>query len=98
MRKNFRILCFVSLMALVLVGCGSKAQQKREITVVGSTALQPMVEMAAEEYQKDNHDVSITVQGRVRNGAFTSSGRSGFDWEFGYFCRSAARNQGQRLG
>lgn len=36
---------------------------KREITVVGSTALQPMVEMAAEEYQKDNHDVSITVQG-----------------------------------
>ena len=63
MRKNFRILCLVSLMALVLVGCGSKAQQKREITVVGSTALQPMVEMAAEEYQKDNHDVSITVQG-----------------------------------
>ena len=54
MRKNFRILCLVSLMALVLVGCGSKAQQKREITVVGSTALQPMVEMAAEEYQKDN--------------------------------------------
>lgn len=33
------------------------------ITVVGSTALQPLVEAAAEQYMSENPDVQITVQG-----------------------------------
>lgn len=33
------------------------------ITAVGSTALQPLVEAAAEQYMQDNPDVQITVQG-----------------------------------
>ena len=35
----------------------------KNITIVGSTALQPMVEMAAEEYQRDHSDVKYHSQG-----------------------------------
>ena len=45
---------------MLLSGCGNQTQNK--ITVVGSTALQPLVEKAATEYEKE-HDGNITVQG-----------------------------------
>lgn len=59
------IVSFVILLMAVffLAGCAGQKNDKQNITIVGSTALQPMVEMAAEEYQRDHSDVSITVQG-----------------------------------
>lgn len=66
-------LCMVC--ALSLVGCGqnnqgqsSQGESKSEsvsgsITAVGSTALQPLAEAAAEKFQQENPDVQITVQG-----------------------------------
>ncbi|AQP52991.1 phosphate ABC transporter substrate-binding protein [Vagococcus penaei] len=39
------------------------ANEKVEITAVGSTALQPLVEKVAEIYMTDNPNASITVQG-----------------------------------
>lgn len=61
--KKAIIIFSALLMAFVLTGCGQKSSNKQNITIVGSTALQPMVEMAAEEYHRDNAKVNITVQG-----------------------------------
>ncbi|GAW99040.1 phosphate ABC transporter substrate-binding protein [Secundilactobacillus mixtipabuli] len=63
-----------SLAGLLLGGCGSKSSQKSasdstkaakvtKITAVGSTALQPLVEQAAQDYQASNKNVNLTVQG-----------------------------------
>jgi phosphate transport system substrate-binding protein len=64
-RMKKAIVSFVMLLTAVLflAGCAGQKSDKQNITIVGSTALQPMVEMAAEEYQRDHSDVSITVQG-----------------------------------
>lgn len=42
---------------------GSEVATNKTITAVGSTALQPLVEAAAEEYKNANPESSITVQG-----------------------------------
>ena len=68
------VLGFAALM-LVLTGCGNNSSKSTtsskssgseasgKITVVGSTALQPLVEKAAANFQKKNSKVNITVQG-----------------------------------
>ena len=59
---------------LVLTGCGSKSAssssssssapaKQSKILAVGSTALQPLLEQAAKQYQTDNPKAEITVQG-----------------------------------
>lgn len=47
----------------VLTACGVSSASNDKITAVGSTALQPLVEEAANDYQKDHKNLSITVQG-----------------------------------
>lgn len=44
-------------------GSSSSKEVSGNITAVGSTALQPLVEAAAEQYMNDNPGVQITVQG-----------------------------------
>jgi phosphate transport system substrate-binding protein len=58
------------LVALGLSGCGgssASSSAKKDIsgsvTIVGSTALQPLVEAAGEQYGQQNKNVQITVQG-----------------------------------
>ena len=63
MKKAIISFATLFLAIFILAGCSQKTSSKQNITIVGSTALQPMVEMAAEEYQQDNSGVSITVQG-----------------------------------
>lgn len=65
-----------SLAGLLLGGCSSNSSSKKssdssdtkaakvtKITAVGSTALQPLVEQAAQDYQATNKNVNLTVQG-----------------------------------
>lgn len=59
-KKRISWLFLLGGLLLFLNGCGNQTQNK--ITVVGSTALQPLVEKAATEYEKE-HDGNITVQG-----------------------------------
>lgn len=60
MKKKTIIIIMLCMIVGFVVGCGNQTQNK--ITVVGSTALQPLVEKAATEYQKE-HGGNITVQG-----------------------------------
>ncbi|MGX7059590.1 phosphate ABC transporter substrate-binding protein PstS family protein [Vagococcus humatus] len=78
MKKKSMALTFISLLMVgTLAACGSGKEEgsqstdketptsskKVEISAVGSTALQPLVEKIAEIYQTDNPNYSIVVQG-----------------------------------
>jgi len=61
----------VTLLAGVLVGCGTKEQAPQEtkkelsgtITAAGSTALQPLAEQAGKKFTEKNPNVTVNVQG-----------------------------------
>lgn len=61
MKKLLGLLALISL--TLLAACGAKNSSGESITAVGSSALQPLVEAAAEQYQSDNLGVFINVQG-----------------------------------
>lgn len=70
MKRISMALLTVGAAALLLAGCQGQSKsasqsqdQGAKITAVGSTALQPLVEQAGDQYQKDNPKVNVTVQG-----------------------------------
>ena len=64
MKKGLLVLVSVSLLVTVVLlsACGAK-KVSGQITISGSTALQPMVQQAAEKFMAENKDAQITVNG-----------------------------------
>ncbi len=62
MRKNNvgKLLAILLFMPLFLVGC---SQNRQKITIVGSSALQPLIEQAGNDYHLAHLDSNIVVQG-----------------------------------
>ncbi len=61
MKKLLGLIAALSL--TLLAACGAQDSNGESITAVGSSALQPLVEAAAEQYQSDHLGVFINVQG-----------------------------------
>lgn len=63
MRKKSALLIIMSFMTLLLALAGCGSDKGESITVVGSSALQPLVEAAGEQYSGDHLGVFVNVQG-----------------------------------
>ena len=61
--KKFKLLSPIIGLVILLSGCASWADRGESITAVGSSALQPLVETVAEEFQNSNPGRFIKVQG-----------------------------------
>ncbi|GBG95128.1 phosphate ABC transporter substrate-binding protein [Ligilactobacillus salitolerans] len=62
--KKKQIITTLLVLGLALAGCAKQdSSAKKTIQVVGSSAMQPIVEMGAHEYQRSVPEQKITVQG-----------------------------------
>lgn len=61
-RRLVALIAVVIPMVLILSGCKGSGSQET-ITAVGSSAAQPLVELAGEEFTKDNPNEYVNVQG-----------------------------------
>lgn len=61
--KKMTILLTSILSIVLLTGCSKWVDKGQSITAVGSTALQPLVETVAEEYQNNHAGQFVNVQG-----------------------------------
>lgn len=61
--KKMTILLTSILSIVLLTGCSKWVDKGQSITAVGSTALQPLVETVAEEYQNNHPGQFVNVQG-----------------------------------